>query len=475
MSWRIRICVVLLSLFWVESGFAQAWVWLPSVALDQRFDDNYRLRTEDSESVSATRLVGNLGLNRESQISSVRALLRADALLSVGQESKDELDSNQFAFIDTSFTHPRALTEISLNLKRDTPNRDISTDITDVTAVPADAGASTTQDENVDRTRLVLNPRYSYNLSRLTTLLSDYSYTQVKHGKRSCDDALALFLEAQPDDAEPQSNPVFKTADELDDFEEHAVKLTLRSRLSVLSSYSISAGYSLFEAEEESDEGDAAESEDCKALGFVVKRDPKRKTTVNTARFTVGYDTQLSPTLSIGGQLGYYVTDSSKLKPIVDEDFDGQPDGPVPQYEDSSSSGYLFNLSLTKRASITTYTGKVSIEVYPSDVGDVVESLNLEGDYTRKVTERLDFNLKLRAFEPDTISDDNDDDKFARRFISMEPKVVWRFTRDWTVGASYRYRRQKSQAETKSSESNALLFSVKYVPPSALRDLAKSK
>jgi len=245
--------------------------------------------------------------------------------------------------------------------------------------------------------------------------------------------------------------------------------------LNLLSSYSISAGYSEFKAQEESDEGDPAEIEDprCRPKGFIVLRDPKRTTTVNTARFTVGYDRQLSPTLSIGGQLGYYVTDSNKLKPIKDEDFDGQPDDPAPQFEDKSSSGYLFNLSLTKKDLISTYSGKVSIEVYPSDVGDVVESLNLEGNYTRNVSELLDFNLKIRAFEPDTISDSNDDDKFARRFISFEPKLVWRYSRAWTVGASYRYRRQKSQVDPKSSESNALLLSVKYVPPSELKDLTQ--
>jgi len=113
----------------------------------------------------------------------------------------------------------------------------------------------------------------------------------------------------------------------------------------------------------------------------------------------------------------------------------------------------------------------LGIDVFPSDVGDVVESLQLVGDMTRKLGPLLDFSFRARIFEPDALSDDNDNDEFARRFLSLEPRLIWRFTRAWTLAGSYRYRRQKSQTNVRSGVSNAILMSLKYTPPSALRDL----
>jgi len=158
MSLCNRLGFAILLLLSIDFAYAQSYVWLPSVALDQRFDDNYRLQLEDSETVSATRFVGNLGLNRESQVSRFRGLLRADLLVSAREDSPDEQDSNQFAFFDTSITHRRSLTEASFKIKHDTPNRDISTDITDLTAVPADAGA---------RNWMILTSMHFYLLSEV--------------------------------------------------------------------------------------------------------------------------------------------------------------------------------------------------------------------------------------------------------------------------------------------------------------------
>jgi hypothetical protein len=42
------------------------------------------------------------------------------------------------------------------------------------------------------------------------------------------------------------------------------------------------------------------------------------------------------------------------------------------------------------------------------------------------------------------------------------------------VGAAYRYRRQKAQIDPVSAESNAILLSLKYTPPSEIRDAAQA-
>ena len=92
----------------------------------------------------------------------------------------------------------------------------------------------------------------------------------------------------------------------------------------------------------------------------------------------------------------------------------------------------------------------------------------------RVINRRLNVSLRGRAFAPDRLGA-IETDQFSRRFISFEPRVDWQYSRSWAVAASYRYRRQKSRLDVESADSNAILFSITYTPPSEVRDLANSK
>jgi hypothetical protein len=115
--------------------------------------------------------------------------------------------------------------------------------------------------------------------------------------------------------------------------------------------------------------------------------------------------------------------------------------------------------------------GKFSVDVQPSSSGSQVETQELTGDIFRIINPRLNFSLRARAYEPDRLGA-NEEDRFARRFISIEPKIDWKYARNWTVSAAYRYRRQKARIDPVPAESNAILLSLKYTPPSKIRDAA---
>jgi len=119
---------------------------------------------------------------------------------------------------------------------------------------------------------------------------------------------------------------------------------------------------------------------------------------------------------------------------------------------------------------VSSYSGKLGFDVFPSDAGSQVESFEAVGDYKRKLGPLLDFSVRLRAYEPDAINAQPGSD-FSRRFFSFEPKLVWQLNRSWALASSYRYRRQKSEQRRGAGQSNALLFSIKYTPPSEIRDL----
>ncbi len=426
---------------------ADVWVLEPSAAIDQRIDDNFRLDTQNAQSVSATRAVASLELSRESVTRQFKGQLRVDALLAINEDREDELDSNQIVFLESRFLRRRSALSIVLSFKQDTPSRDISADLTDLSQTASDTGATVTQDQNVDRQRFFFNPNYTYNLSRRSEIGFDYSFRSVSHGLPSCDDAISEWVGSGGNPAD-----VFTVVDELDNFAEHTASVTGRYNLSVIDQVSTLIGLSRFEAEEERNT-DVFDEKEPDSRCRNVLRNPRETTATDTARFTLGYERSLSPTIRIGGQLGYYRSSSDEFG------------------IKSTDSGYLANLTFTKTGLITRYDVSLGLDVFPSDVGAVVESLQLVGDYKRELGPLMDFHFRARIYEPDSLGAANAAGRFARRFLSLEPRLIWRFDRTWTLAGSYRYRRQKSQNDPNPGVSNAILLSLTYTPPSEIRDL----
>jgi len=492
-------------------SFADVWVFEPTAAIDQRFDDNYTIDQNTPDKTVATRLVGTLGLSREAPSAKFSGLVRLDGLITNSDSRGGELNSNGIAFLSSQFTRARSEYGIGLNYKYDTPSRDISADLTDIASVAADTQANVTQDQNVARQRWILTPNWRYNLTRLTTFETDLSFTSVTHELPSVEDALRAEFALQ-NQGQPIPDPItsfdvlqgpgfVSVTDELDDYTEAEINIGIRSKLSPIATLSFFAGYSDFTAEVEPDTRaffrfqDLIPDEDDKD----IRRKPKRQRRSNTAQFRIGYDRALTPTVNVGIQAGMYFnetddTDLLRLSDSVGFDAEGNPyilvegEGDeedvlipaVPATQEqidelvTSDRGFLANITASKSTGITRYSAKFGVDVLPSDTGSQVESLEVVGDLYRQMGPLLDFSFRVRAYEPDALKADADDE-FSRRFLSLEPKLIWRFNRAWTVAGSYRYRRQKSQAATSSGQSNALLFSLKYTPPSAIRDAELAK
>ncbi len=470
------------------SAVADVWVFEPSAAIDQRIDDNYTIDPFFPDDVTATRVVGTLSLSREAPAASFTGLVRVDGLLTQSDTRDGDLESNQVAFLSSTFKRARSEYGIGLNFKRDTPSRDISADLTDISSVAADTGASVTQDQNVARQRWVLTPNWRYNLTRRTTLETALTYTTVKHDLPSEQDAiLARWEEINPGVAPPDPITIdnvgrpFNVTDELDDFREVAIDVGVKTKLSPISTLSFFAGFSDYAADTEPDSTIifAFEETTGDPNNPDIRRFPKREARSNTAKFRIGYDRALNPTLNVGVQVGIYTNTTDETDRLREDDDSFKNDTPESRAAaleelKTESSGYLANITATKSTGITRYSAKFGVDVLPSDIGSQVESLEAIGDLYREIGPLLDFSFRIRAYEPDAFNVEGDDE-FSRRFLSMEPKLIWRFTRAWTAAGSYRYRRQKSQGGTRSGESNAILFSLKYTPPSAIRDAELAK
>ena len=166
-------------------ALADVWVFDPSITLDQRFDDNYYLIPDADGSLAATRVVGEVGLSRESQAASYRGLARIDGLLTTTNDNGDEgLDSNQYLAFDANLRSARSRYGILTSFKQDTPSRDIAADLSDADNLSSDTGLDLTQSSNVARQEFIIEPRYEYDLSRRLRMPSFGNISIPFHGWR---------------------------------------------------------------------------------------------------------------------------------------------------------------------------------------------------------------------------------------------------------------------------------------------------
>lgn len=491
MAWRgaTGCLVVLMAGLPVQ---ADTWIYEPSISLDQRFDDNYRLETGIAREVSATRLIGDLGVSRESRTSSIKGGVRIDGLLTRGEYDGDELDSNRVLFVETLFGNERTRWGVDLSTKLDTPSRDISADLSSEGAEATDSGV-VTQRSNVARQRLEISPTVKHELTRRSSVQATFGIVSVAHDLPDPQDAIyTRYLQRynnpnRPDDFPTASDGsplsidqvtiaeaggVFTPTGELDDYYEAKLNLTYRFSLSPISTFSTIAATSYYVADVEASDVTFDQLEREGQLD-IYRRPRGRDAISTTSSFRLGYERNLSQTLKAGVQAGLYFNTTDETDTYRPED---RPDQPFDEERraalESNSNGWLANVTLSKDAGLTRYSARFGVDVQPSSIGTQVETQELIADAYRTITPLLDASLRFRAYEPDRLGA-NPDDLFARRFISFEPKLTWRFKRAWTASASYRYRRQKSRAEVETGESNALLFSLKYTPPSAVRDAAR--
>jgi len=89
---QIRICLgaLILSVTPFTTAYSDVWVFEPSVALDQRIDDNFTISPVLPDAVNATRVVGTLGLSRESQRARFKGLVRIDGLVTQSEGNSTE-------------------------------------------------------------------------------------------------------------------------------------------------------------------------------------------------------------------------------------------------------------------------------------------------------------------------------------------------------------------------------------------------
>ncbi|MFK7997562.1 MAG: hypothetical protein AB8B87_25780 [Granulosicoccus sp.] len=472
------------------SAQADVLVIEPSISLDQRIDDNYFLIPAGAGSLGATRAIGELGLSRQSETLVFRGLARVDSLLTTNTDVGDEdLNSNYIVAIDATRRSARSRFGIKGNYKLDTPSRDIAADISDKESLAEDTGLLVTQSlsSNVARTERTFEPSFEYDITRRLLFDAEATISSVKHDLPSAQDAIyQRYLDTFPRNEDNSFDGellpynavtvddvgVFSPDGELDNYKENEFELGLRYKLTPISTLGFSAGYSRFTARVEPDPAAIIPFDELIPDSLVgeIRRKPRRKLEARTATFKLNYDRFLTPTLQLAIDGGVYTNTTDTSDTLRAEDLPEGVDLPVGEIE---TDGWLASINLAYDVGATRYEGRYAVDVKPSSSGTQVETNELTGKMERVLSPRLDFSFRARAFEPDRLGA-RQQDRFARRFISFEPRIQWKYSRNWTVSAAFRYRRQKARIDPVAAESNAILLAIKYTPPSEIRDAARA-
>ena len=462
----------------------------PSISLDQRFDDNFFLSPAGDGSLSATRLVGDLGLSRESEAYLIKGLVRLDALLTSNTDAGDEeLDTNRIAIIEARRRTARSRFGVRFDYTLDTPSRDIAADISDTSSLAEDTGLLVTQslNSNVEREDFELEPSIEFDITRRLQFDGGITFSKVNHAIPDAQDAIfQRYLDTleRDDDGNLVEEPlpfdevtiddvgVFSPNGELDDYTEVELSLGLRYKLSPVSTLTSTATVSRFATDVTPAAGvpfdfltpdrDVAE----------IRRLPRFESVDVTSRVVIGYERFLTETLQFTIDGGVYNSSSGFSDTTIPDEFSEELRDELTA-PDTDTNGQVASIGLVYNTGRTSYRAKFALDIQPSSAGSQVETNELTGTLQHTLSPRLEFTFNARAFEPDRLSA-RADDRFARRFISFEPVIRWQYTRNWAVSAAYRYRRQKARVDPESADSNALLFAIKYTHPSEVRDRASA-
>ncbi len=456
-SMAISMAILFISSSFVSNiAVAESWILEPSVSLENSFDTNHTLTfdgerriftengivvSEEKSKVEAsqTTVAAGLGFSRVNPASEIKGVIKAEGTVyaqdSDSKANNVELENtfNLVGFVHGEKRTLRSFSAFDVSYKRESLLRDIdtSTDVNDISVDPNEGVEDGLVRTNVNRDRIIINPRLDWNLSAISGLGVNYRFQGVTH---SNDDGLPTTLS---------------------DYNDHEVTGTYWFQYSPIDKFVTTLSGFYYDATDE----DA----DVNNESITEKQLSGENTGVVVA---IGIDRQLSETSDISVRGGFRTTnikttdqaraaDDGNLATV--EPFTGDI---VSTEEDTD--GYIISLNGEKRTGLTRYSFRAGRNLYGSGVGEVVQADEFLVNVRHEYTELLSFFGRAKLFQNKTIRETEDSD---RRYLSFEPGLSWNFKRWWNFDTNYRYRREKQNGNFSSAESHALIFGLRWSKP----------
>ena len=166
----------------------------------------------------------------------------------------------------------------------------------------------------------------------------------------------------------------------------------------------------------------------------------------------VGISRRFNETLSGSLALGVNHIDTFYLNSMQERD-------------EASDIAPLIAISFNKVWERMSLRGSFASSQSPGGEGRLLNSNSTSLEFTRKLSERLNFALNGIYTRNETAGGVRNTGD-SRTYFSIEPRLSWQASRWWTISGSYRYRSQEyTETNGGLADSNAVYLSVEYVWP----------
>jgi len=127
--------------------------------------------------------------------------------------------------------------------------------------------------------------------------------------------------------------------------------------------------------------------------------------------------------------------------------------------QEFSNNGLLVRMSANYRFELSRIQLAAGHELKPSGSGSLIQVTHLNLKAKRKFRERVSGVMLLRAFERKSLKEESEEKKY---YLIVEPRVSWRWTRWWAVGAGYKYRKRQEVDSPNDADSHSVFVSLRY-------------
>lgn len=405
------VSIILASLAMPHTGKAAEWTAEPAITARHEYNDNIGLSIHPHNSVRGSFITPRLDLGINTPIWQLGGGVSATQRRYSGQTGLDSDDKE--SRLSATYRTERNTWQLAAN-------RSLYS-LLSGDSISSDTGILQTQRQTLTES---ITPSWTWMYSERTQLQIVYQLSDVSYGNSQ---SVGLY-----------------------DYDYRSATVTLSNQLSELNRVFVTGGYSKFQVP---------------FTGFES----------NTGNVQIGGTRNFSVTMSGTLQAGLRNTEAitrggnptgsffDRFDPVT-----GQivrefiPDGGVTQDSRRKTTSSVFSGNLVKKFEKSLATLAVSRALSPSGTGGQTEqdavSFNLSNPLSPRLTLSVKANWqKSRAFEGNISNSD-------LTYHNFSSGIDWQWSRDWSVGTSYRYAHVNREHENAGADSNSVGLTLTYRP-----------
>jgi|GEM_PF-1224789 len=287
--------------------------------------------------------------------------------------------------------------------------------------------------DQVRRNSQSLNPSWTYDLSENTSLNLDYRYQNTEYKNK-----------------ENTFYPHYQThSGSIGLIHDYSERLQLNSSLSYVS-YTSPGSTTIVPG--------TLDFLDLHILGTYENRSEDIKIEYATAMagFSYAIDETFKINLGAGGQ--YNITESGSRTTF--RNILGNPILFNVEHFSSDSLTYLINAGATKRFELDELSLNYTHTTYPDIYGNLIEADTVTFSDKHRFTPKVSGLIQIYYADRTTVDQRNI--ALNRQFFRAQSDLIWNWTENWSLTASYQYSRQEIDVVSNIPESHAAFLTIRY-------------